>query len=111
GGALDLVRAAQRRRTASVLELCRLDDGAVAQLAAGCLGIDPDQVPAPVLDRLRRDADGVPFYVEELLAEMIGDGSLVRGDDGWTLAGAPRPRVPVTVLQSLTTRADRLGPD
>jgi len=109
-GALNLVRELAARRATTVLELARLDDEEVCRLAAGCLGIAPATVPAPVLDRLWRHADGVPFFVEELLAGMIGAGALVPDRTGWRLAGPMESPVPVAVVHQAAARAARLGP-
>ncbi|AGZ43929.1 LuxR family transcriptional regulator [Actinoplanes friuliensis DSM 7358] len=91
GAGADLVRAAGRRRAATVLELDRLDDGEVRELAALCLEVPGDRVPEPILTRLLEVADGVPFHVEELLAD---------GGNG----------VPRTLSEGVAARADQLGP-
>jgi DNA-binding CsgD family transcriptional regulator len=110
GEAMNLVRAARQRRVVSVLELAPLDPDTVRVLAAGCLGVAPEHVPPAVLARLVRDGDGIPFYIEELLTEMVSDGSLVRTGPSWTQVDPVTPGVPVTVAASLAARADRLGP-
>jgi DNA-binding CsgD family transcriptional regulator len=107
---LDLARAASRRRAAAVLELARLDDEDVIQLAAECLDVPPDRVPEPVLGRLLEAADGVPFHVEELLAGMVSDGVLVPEGTGWRIHGPWQSRVPPTLGGAIAARAERLGP-
>jgi DNA-binding SARP family transcriptional activator/DNA-binding CsgD family transcriptional regulator len=108
--ALDLVRAARHRRTAGVVELGRLDDDAVRQLAAACLEVAAHQVPEPVLERLLRTADGIPLHVEELLAGMVSERALVRTAAGWALAGEASARLPVSLAATLAGRVDRLSP-
>ncbi len=56
----------------TTLRLGRLDDHAVAVLAAGCVGGDP--VPADVLEVLLAKAEGLPVLVEELLAGLLEPG-------------------------------------
>jgi DNA-binding CsgD family transcriptional regulator/tetratricopeptide (TPR) repeat protein len=109
GPALDLVRAAGRRGVATVADLSPLDSRQVAVLVAGCLGVAPEAVPGDALDRLVACGEGNPFYVEELLAEMVGGGQLVRSGGGWRQTGAGGPGVPAPVLASVTTRVRRLG--
>ncbi|MDQ4021031.1 MAG: AAA family ATPase [Actinomycetota bacterium] len=53
----------------TTLRLGRLDDHAVALLAAACMGGDP--VPADVLEVLLAKAEGLPVLVEELLAGLL----------------------------------------
>lgn len=45
GRALDIAMAARRRGVATMLELPHLDEQAVRQLAAGCLGVRPSGGP------------------------------------------------------------------
>ncbi|MGY0232953.1 helix-turn-helix transcriptional regulator [Longispora urticae] len=119
GPALDLFAAAHRRRVADLVELGPLSPGQVAVLATRCLGTAPS---ATVLERLRRDGEGNPFVVEELLAGMaapVAPG--IAGPRRMSgLAGAPGPpgprgreangeplhRVPVPVSRAV---ADRVG--
>ena len=108
--ALELLRAAQRRRTAEVIELVRLGDDEVRQLAGACLDATADEVPEPVVERLLATADGVPLHVEELLAAMVDDRVLVRTELGWTVVGPASSRLPVSLATTLSERADRLGP-
>lgn len=108
--ALKVARGAQHRRSAGVLELRRLDDGEVRELAAGCLGAAADGIPEPVHGRLRTASDGIPLHVEELLAGMVGDGVLARPGGRWTVTGELPAGPPTTLAATLTGRADRLGP-
>jgi DNA-binding CsgD family transcriptional regulator/tetratricopeptide (TPR) repeat protein/transcriptional regulator with XRE-family HTH domain len=107
GPGLDLVRAARRRPGVTVFELGRLGDDAVRAMASACLDLPPDEVPAPVLDRLTSTADGVPLHVEELLAGMVGDRLLVRRAGGWAVTGSVAERLPVTLATTLTGRVDQ----
>ncbi|MET0418768.1 MAG: BTAD domain-containing putative transcriptional regulator, partial [Actinoplanes sp.] len=111
GPALRMVDAARHRRAARVLELRRLSGDAVAELAGACLDVPADAVPEPVLDQLLATADGIPLYVEELLATMVGEGVLNRRDGRWSVDGPVSPPVPVSLRATLTGRVDRLGAD
>lgn len=110
GRALNIALAARRRGVATVLELPQLDEQAVRLLAAGCLGVAAESVPDEVLGQLVREAEGNPFYVEELLAGMLSEQRLVRSGDGWRSTGEARAAVPTAVLGSVTARVERLGP-
>ncbi|MEK8103868.1 hypothetical protein NKG94_00025 [Micromonospora sp. M12] len=108
---MTLIRAAQRRRAAEVIELRRFDDDAVRHLAGACLGVAADDVPAPVIEQLLRSADGLPLHVEELLAGMVDDRVLVLDGERWTLTAAVSTPVPVSLVATLTGRAERLSSD
>lgn len=109
GRTMDLVRAAGRRGSATVVELSRLDDEQARALIAGYMDTCPERLPAEVVDRILADGEGNPFYVEELLAGMVGSGDLERSGEGWRATGRLRRGVPAAVLASVTARVERLG--
>ncbi|MEV6522887.1 AAA family ATPase [Longispora sp. NPDC051575] len=109
GPARELAESALRRRMAQVIELGALDDQAVSQLIAHCLESAQETVPPVVTSQVRRDGDGNPFVVEELLAGLVGAGHLVRRARVWTVDGSVTTKVPTTVVVSVTERAERLG--
>jgi DNA-binding SARP family transcriptional activator/DNA-binding CsgD family transcriptional regulator len=110
GPAIDLVRAAKRRRAATVLELTKLGDEDVRRLAGACLGVTGDQVPEPALDRLLAAADGVPLHIEELLAGLVDDGVLVHEGTQWTMYGPATGPMPESLAATLAGRVERLDP-
>ncbi|HEX6347244.1 helix-turn-helix transcriptional regulator [Umezawaea sp.] len=110
GDALDVVTLAARRGAGVVLELARLDRDEVRRMAASCLEVERDAVPAEVADRLWADSAGNPFVVEELLHGMVSSGLLVPGPDGWRVLGELRIEVPTALVRSIAHRTDRLGP-
>jgi hypothetical protein len=67
GGALARARKLSARRAATIVDVDRLTDTEVVEMAAACLG-EP-VLSEQVRDVLRSAADGVPFFVEELLAD------------------------------------------
>ncbi|MFD6421096.1 AAA family ATPase [Streptomyces sp. NPDC060198] len=110
GAALDLVGEAGRGRTADVLTLRPLDVPGVRAVAAGCLGVEEDRVPAAVVDRLAGDGGGNPYLVEELLAAMVEAGAVRVAPDGLVAAGDLATGVPGSVVQSHAQRLGRLDP-
>ncbi|WP_406192274.1 AAA family ATPase [Kitasatospora sp. NBC_01560] len=110
GPAADLAHAAHRRRTASVLALGPLGAPEVRQLAGGCLGVPPEQVPPAAADRLAESGGGNPYLVEELLAALVAEGSLRRDAAGWQVAGDLSATVPAGVVRAYGLRGEQLGP-
>ncbi|MER6362323.1 AAA family ATPase [Kitasatospora sp. NPDC001527] len=111
GPALDLVRAAERRRAAAVTELRPLPPAEVAALAAAILEGEAGDLPAALVEHLTRRGDGCPYLVEELLADLLDSGALRRAEDGrWALADGSRPGVPSTIVRSWGRRIDQLDP-
>jgi DNA-binding CsgD family transcriptional regulator len=108
GATMEMVRSVHARRTATVIEVRRLADTEVAEMAAACLS--QPAVPEPILRRLRADCDGLPFAVEELLAAAIYSGELVHGETGWLVNDSVRTGVPTSIAESVRRRLADLGP-
>ncbi len=68
-------------------------------------------LPPEVVDELLARTDGVPLFVEELTATVLGSGRLQDLGDHYDLAGPPVPiPIPATLHDSLMARLDRLAP-
>jgi tetratricopeptide (TPR) repeat protein len=90
------------RRVAVHLRLSRLSAQQTVDMARECLG--DAAVPAQVLQLISSRADGLPFFVEELLAGLQSDGGLVKFGDRWVAQLPERARPPVTFAESITRR-------
>ncbi|WKN14800.1 AAA family ATPase [Streptomyces sp. JUS-F4] len=108
GAALDLVRSAERRHTASVRELGPLPDAQVRALTGACLEARPQEIPEAVHRRLAERAAGNPYLLEVLLADLLDTGRLRRTDDGWEAAEQPDAAVPSDIVRSWARRLERL---
>jgi DNA-binding CsgD family transcriptional regulator len=96
-----LAHGLEARGATEVVHLDRLGDDDVERLTAACLGGAP---PAEVLELVTGWAEGVPLFVEELLAGLASTGALRRGADGWELAGPLPARVPTTFAATVEER-------
>lgn len=85
-GPRDIVRRLTDRRSATTLELGPLADVDVDELVRHVLAADA--LPAELLTYVRDRADGIPFFVEELLAGLVRSGALVTGPHGWHLVAS-----------------------
>ena len=66
-------------------------------------------LPSPVRDLLVRRSGGNPFFLEELARALIDEGTVVREDSRWVVAGEIEyTQVPTTVQKVILARADRL---
>ena len=104
---LDLARAVVARRAARLVEVPRLTERSVSEMAAACLRTD--QAPAGVR-RLLADCDGLPFAVEEILATATSSGQLVKSASGWQVSAGVSTAVPASILGSVRNRLAALGP-
>ncbi|MGH3127312.1 MAG: ATP-binding protein [Gaiellaceae bacterium] len=93
------------KRNATVLWLDPLSVDAVSQLLDEKL----PELPGELRELLAERAGGNPFFLEELMGELLDSGVLVESDDGWAVA---RDRgdlaMPDTVHAVLAARIDRL---
>ena len=70
-----------------------------------------DKLPRQVEEQIIEKADGVPLFIEELTKAVL-ESELVHNVGDWNIAtdSIPHLAIPVTLLDSLTARLDRLGP-
>jgi class 3 adenylate cyclase len=96
------------RRDASTLELGALSsDAAVGMLEQLLAGELPDHLSKMVI----RQAEGNPFFVEELVGSLVDQGLLTRANGGWSIAELPAGfTVPDSVQAVLAARIDHLPP-
>jgi hypothetical protein len=107
--ALGLARTFAAHRTATVVELQRLPPAAVQQIASACL--DDSALPPSVERLLITSAEGLPLLVEDLLAEWVGAGELVRTSEGWQVRRTIGPVVPMSFGETVRRRLRALGPE
>jgi ABC-type oligopeptide transport system substrate-binding subunit/class 3 adenylate cyclase len=94
-------------RTREIL-LESLSDQADRELLHALVGPGtlPPELEAKVLD----DAEGNPFYLEELMGSLVDAGALVRADGNWRFDHEVPIQLPETVEKVILARIDRLTP-
>jgi class 3 adenylate cyclase len=93
---------------ADMLGLERLTDEEVAELVEAGLGAP---LESRAMELVTGHAEGNPFFVEEVLADLLDRGLLERGSGGWSLRDtAVDLRVPDSVQGILAARIDLLPP-
>ena len=78
-------------------------------MALACLG--GTGLPEPVQSFVAERAEGVPFLVEEVLAGLIGDGTLAERDGRWHAADLTGPGLPATFADAVRDRLEGLDAD
>jgi predicted ATPase/class 3 adenylate cyclase len=88
-----------------------LDLNASRELVNEILQNVPD-LPTELVETVAKNAEGNPFYMEELIKVLIEDGVIVKGDDVWQIVPQrlTQVRVPATLTGVLQARLDRLPP-
>src|SRR5439155_18951366 len=73
--------------------------------------VGSDTLPADLEARILGDAEGNPFYLEELIGSLIDAGALVREGDGWRFVHDAEVDLPHSVEKVILARIDRLTPE
>lgn len=91
------------------LALVPLNESSIKELVGNLLAIT--DIPEPVGDLIQSRSEGNPFYVEELLRELIERGVLVQRDGTWESSEEiAEVIVPETLEKVVQARLDRLPP-
>ena len=73
--------------------------------------LETTDLPSKLTERIVRAAEGNPLFVEELLAMLVDDGSLVREGDRWRqTASLSELTLPSSIQALLAARLDQLEP-
>ena len=104
-----LASALRARGSAAVLPLSRLDPAATAEMALACVGAG--DLPGAVQSLVAERAEGLPFLIEEVLAGLIGEGSLTEQDGRWLAADLAAAGVPGTFADAVQRRLDGMNAD
>ncbi len=72
--------------------------------------VGTDTMPDELQRRILEQAEGNPFFLEELIRSLVDAGALVRDGDGWRFDHAVEVAVPATVENVILARIDRLDP-
>jgi ABC-type oligopeptide transport system substrate-binding subunit/class 3 adenylate cyclase len=90
------------------IELGALSGDADRELLRALVG--DRTMPAALEERVLADAEGNPFYLEELIGSLVDAGALVREEGGWRFDHDVAVDVPKTVEKVILARLDRLSP-
>ena len=94
------------RRNATTIWLDPLEEGDASRLVEGLLDLE---LPGALRQLLVERSEGNPFFVEELVGELVDAGVLERVGDGWAVGEVPEGfSVPDSVQAVIAARLDRL---
>ena len=71
--------------------------------------LDGEEATGELIKLVTDKADGIPFYVEEIIKSFTEAGIIVRGEDGYSISkGITEVDVPDTIQDIIMSRIDRL---
>ena len=93
----------------TIITISSLDLNASRELVREILQNVTD-LPRDLVETVAKNAEGNPFYLEELVKVLIEDGVIVKGEELWRIMphGVTQLRVPATLTGVLQARLDRL---
>ena len=92
------------------LALQGLDDEAVVALVTAAAGHELSDAGVELAHSLRRDAEGNPFFITEILRRLVETGMLVRDGGRWRYTGdIAGLAIPESVREVIGRRLDRLS--
>jgi predicted ATPase len=101
----------RREKLLSTVELGRLTPGGTRALLAGLLALDDP--PAELAERIYRESEGNPFFVEEVLKGLVEEGVLVQQNGRWALGRAAEfsgtRLIPASVADVIRRRLGQVG--
>ena len=93
----------------TIITIKSLDFNASSELVSEILQNVSD-LPHDLVETVAKNAEGNPFYLEELVKVLIEDGVIVKGEDIWQIVPhrVTQLRIPATLTGVLQARLDRL---
>jgi adenylate cyclase len=108
----ELAALATGRAPHTAIRLGPLAAGEGRALLGALFGASAADLRGELCELIVRRAGGNPFYLEEIVRELIADGVLVREAGRWACrAGVGPADVPLTVQGLILSRLDRLAPE
>jgi ABC-type oligopeptide transport system substrate-binding subunit/class 3 adenylate cyclase/tetratricopeptide (TPR) repeat protein len=89
--------------------LAALSGDAESELLRSLVG--PDTLPPKLHAQILAQAEGNPFFLEELVRSLVDSGAVERVAGGWRFDHETGVEVPATVEKVILARVDRLSPD
>jgi DNA-binding SARP family transcriptional activator len=94
----------RREQRSERLALTGLDAGAATRLIGGWVG---SEAGSELVARVLTETEGNPFFIEEVLRDLVEDGALIRRDGRWRADGPLS--VPESVREVIGRRVERLS--
>ena len=100
-----------RERLATRVSMRRLSLSDMTDLIAGVLEVASSDVDLLLTQSVQAEAEGVPFFAEELTLHLREEGLLRHGSSGWTLDEHAVVMIPQSIRSVVGHRLSRLEPE
>jgi DNA-binding CsgD family transcriptional regulator/tetratricopeptide (TPR) repeat protein len=106
-----LIRDATREFMTTRISLSRLDEHSARQLIGNVLGSPAHTVTRHLAQAIQEEAEGVPFFIEELVFHLHETGALTRRGKNWLLDNASSIAIPQSIRAVVGHRLQMLSPE
>ena len=109
---LGTLAALRRNGPVENIDLSGLNDAEIISLLEAAFGHALDHAGMMLAQTMRRETDGNPFFVSEILLHLLDTGSISQGAEGLRLVSEDIARlgVPASIREVVGARIARLGP-
>ncbi len=94
-------------------------DGMFLSIELDCLGpeevsfmlksiFEMDDIPLDFSERIFKETEGNPFFIEEMLNTFQDEGIILQKEDGWQIKEVSDIEIPSTIMDLISLRLDRL---
>jgi predicted ATPase len=67
-----------------------------------------DEIPLDFSERIFKETEGNPFFIEEVLNSFQDEGIILAEEDGWQIKEVSKIDIPSTIIDLISLRVDRL---
>jgi predicted ATPase len=67
-----------------------------------------DDIPQDFSDRIFKETEGNPFFIEEMLNSFQDEGIILAEEDGWQIKEVSKIDIPSTIMDLISLRVERL---
>ena len=104
GALQQLIRDAYRESTVERIALKRIGEHGARQLIGAILDSAAHTIARPLAQAIQQEAEGVPFFIEELVLHLHESGSLRRDGKTWMIANKAEIDIPQSIHGVVTSR-------
>lgn len=104
GSLQQLIRDAYRERQVERIALSRIGEHGARQLIGAVLDSPAHAISRPLAQAIQREAEGVPFFIEELVLHLFETGALKKDGKTWSIDHKAEIDIPQSIHAVVTSR-------
>lgn len=106
---LTLEKLSKEKICSEMITLNAIDMDSLTSIVSNILS--DSHPPEDLINNLKIESDGNPFFIIEAVRALISDGTLYKDDDVWVLKHGPKSKIPHSVSELVSRRLESLDLD